>query len=120
MKPAPTIPTLIGVPARSSRSSSRSTMNMRRLHQVGGLDESGLFGHKIGPATVLLGDHGRLCGPLDAERRIVPAHAALGDRRVKLGNEISDLGLVLKSQKGIGAALRDQQHAVIRVTELDG
>ena len=28
MNPAPTIPTLIGVPARFSRSSSRSTMNM--------------------------------------------------------------------------------------------
>src|SRR5215467_5765451 len=110
MKPAPTIPTLIGVPACSSRSSSRSTMNMGRLLLFGDREEACAFGDKIGPAAVLVGDDRRPRRPADPECRIVPTRPALRCRRVKLGHEIGDLRLVLEGQKGIGATFRDKQH----------
>src|SRR5262249_50943188 len=119
MKPAPTIPTLIGSPARSSRSSSRSTMNMRRLLLIRDGDETHAVASEVGPAAVLVGNDRRLGWPADTEGGIVPAHAALGGRRVELGDEIGHLGLVLEGQKGIGAALRDEQHPIVRRAELD-
>src|SRR3984893_12124978 len=117
IKPAPTIPTLIGVLARSSRSSSRSTMNMKRSLLIGGRNEAYALAHKIGPVAVLIGDDGGLGGPVDTECRIIPAHAALGFGRVELGHQIRQLRVVHESQEGVGAAFRDEQHAVTRGTE---
>src|SRR6267154_2680528 len=101
MKPAPTIPTFTGVPARSSSSSLRSTINMARSVLIGGREQARAFSEKIGPTAVLVGDDRGLGWPVDPERVIVPAHAALSRGRVKLGHEVSDLGVVLEGQESV-------------------
>ena len=77
MKPAPTIPTRIGPgplqPLELTVEDEHGTFT-----PDGGYDELYAFAHEIGPAAVFVGDHRRLGRPADAERRIVPAHAALG------------------------------------------
>src|SRR3982074_3188754 len=118
MNPAPTIPTLIGVPAPFTPRGAPGDEERGCLPRSGGRDEPALA-HKIRPAAVLFGDDGGLGGPLDAKRRIVPAHTPLSGRRVELRHEIGDLRLVREGQKGVRAAFRDEEHAVVLRTKLD-
>src|SRR5215471_5949655 len=120
MNPAPTIPTLSGVRARSSSSSCRSTINIAWSLPVGGREDGRPLANKIGPGAILVGDDSRLCWPADPERPIVPAHAALSRGRIKFGYEVRDFRVVFQRQKGVGATFRDEQRAVVRGTQPDG
>src|SRR3954464_2279908 len=119
MKPAPTIPTLIGVPARCNRSSSRSTMNIPPSLLASGRDDVLDFrGQKIRPAAVLVGDDGGLGRPLNAECRIIPSHPTLRSGCIELRDDVNHLGLIDEGQKRICAAFRDEQHAIASSAKL--
>src|SRR5260370_39007809 len=90
MKPAPTIPPFTGVPARSSSSSLRSTINMARSVLIGGREQARAFSEKIGPTAVPVGDDRGLGWPVDPARVIVPAHAELVLRGGNVGTGVSD------------------------------
>src|SRR5690349_12180418 len=91
MKPAPTIPTLIGRPCSARFFSSVSRMNI----VPPSLGE-------IRPAHIFFRDDGWLSDrPFDVQRGIIPTHTTFGLRRVIFGDEVSDLGVVLQRQEGV-------------------
>ena len=49
---------------------------------------------KVGPAAVLIGDHGNLNRPLNIDRRIIEADAFFRAGGVKLRHLVGDFGVV--------------------------
>src|SRR5215207_4276880 len=108
MKPAPTMPTRTGLPSARRCSSARSTTI------TPGLPE------EVRPVAVLVGQERVVrIRPLDRERRVVPAHAALGAGRVVLGHLVEDLGVGGERLVAVREALRHEQRASIVGGELD-
>src|SRR5215211_717387 len=108
MKPAPTMPTRSGLPSARRCSSARSTTITPRLPG------------EVGPVAVLLGQERVVgLGPLDRERRVVPAHAALGAGRVVLGHLVEDLGIRGERLVAVREAFRYEQRAPVVGGELD-
>ena len=123
MKPAPTMPTRIGLPCASRAFSALSTMIIavlpsRRRSQCAFRAlirrfELGLDLVEQLPACVLrrhLADRQR---PLEPEPRVVVAQAALDFGRVELADLVARLGVVLEHLVAVGEALRHVERAVV-------
>src|SRR5215469_3334440 len=64
--------------------------------------------HKIRPGCVALGDHLGRSGPRDAERRIVPAHAAFMARNVRPPHLVEKCRVVGQSEEAMRATFRSE------------
>src|SRR4029450_9230868 len=105
--PAPTIPTLTGLPAASR---SRRAVSTFMVSPPTALDER--------PVEILLGDYRSDEGPLNVERRIIESQASDRAWRVEAGGQVVDLGVVLEGLVTMRAVLGDGEQATIRRAQL--
>src|SRR5689334_7649341 len=116
MKPAPIMPTGMGLPCFSLALSALSTMIM--LCSPSSPQRHFLL-QAIAPGLeqrrhpVLLRDHRERQGPLEPQRRIVPAQGALVGRAVELADLVAGLGLVLERLVAVGEALGHVEGSVV-------
>src|SRR4051794_28370258 len=105
MKPAPIIPTRIGLPSSSRFCSARSTMIIASLSNAHAPLELRLDRVEPLPATVLLGDLADRQRPGEAEPGVVVCQAALGVGGVELADLVAGLGFVLERLVAVAEAL---------------
>src|SRR4030095_3813175 len=105
--PAPTIPTLTGLPAASR---SRRAVSTFMVSRPTALEER--------PVEILLGDYRGDEGPLNVERRIIESQASDRAWSVEAGGQVVDLGVVLEGLVSVRSVLGHVQHSTIRRTQL--
>src|SRR5215213_711758 len=123
MKPAPIMPTRMGLPAASRALRALSTMIMaspRDLDAEGHLLAQPLLpGLQEGSVPVLLRDHGDRQGPLEPKARVVVAQRPLVRWAVELADLVARLRPVGQDLVAMGEALGDEQRAMVVLGELD-
>src|SRR6185369_7356734 len=120
MKPAPIMPTRIGLPCSSRARSALSTMIIAVVRSSEGhaLLELGLDFHERLPSVVLVRDDREWERPAQTQGRIIVHQAAFDARRVELADLIARLGFVFERLVAVGEALRYVQRSTIVRAEL--
>src|SRR3954471_24854380 len=125
MKPAPTMPTRMGLPCSWRALSALSTMIMLFLPWATASNGHPPLQLRLDlverlPVTVLGGDLAHGQRPLESEPAIVEGQPALGGRRIELADVIAGFGAVLQHLVPVREPLGHVERAVVVGAQLDG
>src|SRR3954466_5643011 len=120
MKPAPIMPTRMGLPSSSRALRALSTMIIRSSAQRHPAFHFAFDLREVLPRRVLRRHHADRQRPAEPQARVDRREAALLAGRVELAHLVAGLGAVLERLVAVREPLRHVQRAVVVRRELDG